>query len=90
MTLIKTRSYVASLQTILRYIALDNPPAALSFERELQAKFELIKNQPLMCRSSHYLNDEAYRDLIHQGYTIIYKVEQDAIVLLDIFKWQQR
>lgn len=88
MTLIKTRSYVANLQTILRYIALDNPPAALSFERELQAKLELIKNQPLMCRSSHYINDEAYRDLIHQGYTIIYKVEQDALVVIDIFKWQ--
>ena len=90
MRLVKTRLYIQRLQAILKFIALDNPHAALSFERELQAKLELIKNQPLMCRSSHYLNHEVYRDLIHQGYTIIYKVEQDAIVLLDIFKWQQR
>jgi plasmid stabilization system protein ParE len=90
MRLVKTRPYVVRLQGILRYIALDNPPAALSFERELQAKLELVKNQPLMCRPSHYLEHEAYRDLIHHGYTIIYKVEQDALLLLDIFKWQQR
>lgn len=90
MRLVKTRSYVQRLQAILRYIALDNPSAALSFERELQARLELIKNQPLMCRPSNYLNDEAYRDLIHQGYTLIYKIEEQAIVLLDIFKWQQR
>ena len=90
MRLVKTRPYVVRLQTILRYIALDNPSAALSFERELQAKLELVKNQPLMCRSSHYLKHEAYRDLIHQGYTIIYKLKQDEILLLDIFKWQQR
>lgn len=90
MRLVKTRPYVQSLQTILRYIALDNPSAALSFERELQARLELIKTHPLMCRPSNYLNDEAYRDLIHQGYTLIYKIEEQAIVLLDIFKWQQR
>jgi plasmid stabilization system protein ParE len=90
MRLVKTRPCVVRLQAILRYIAFDNPPAALSFERELQAKLELVKNQPLMCRPSHYLQHETYRDLIHQGYTIIYKVEQDTLLLLDIFKWQQR
>ena len=92
MRLVKTRPYVQRLQAILRYIALDNPPASLSFERELQAKLELVKTQPLMCRPSNYLNDEAYRDLIHQGYTLIYKIEAQAqaIMVLDIFKWQQR
>ncbi|AEG31618.1 type II toxin-antitoxin system RelE/ParE family toxin [Thiomicrospira cyclica] len=90
MRLVKTRPCVVRLQAILCYIALDNPPAALSFERELQAKLELVKNQPFMCRPFHYLKHEAYRDLIHQGYRIIYKVEQGALLLLDIFKWQQR
>ncbi len=34
--------------------------------------------------------DKAYRDLIHQGYTVIYKVEEEKILILEIFKWQQR
>ncbi|WP_044406516.1 type II toxin-antitoxin system RelE/ParE family toxin [Thiomicrospira microaerophila] len=90
MKLVKMRPYVVRLQSILRYIALDNPSAALSFERELQAKLELVKNQLFMCRPSHYFQHETYRDLIHQGYRIIYKEEQDTLLLLDIFKWQQR
>jgi len=31
-----------------------------------------------------------YRDLIYEGYTVIYKVETDKILILDIFKWQNR
>ena len=90
MKLIKTSKYQSQLLLTLKYIALDNPLAALSFERELNAKLSLISEQPLMCRPSHYIQQDEYRDLIHQGYTIIYKVEQDALVVLDIFKWQQR
>jgi len=26
--------------------------------------------------------------MIYEGYTIIYKVESDKILILDIFKWQ--
>jgi hypothetical protein len=36
---------------------------------------------------SVYFEDENYRDLIHEGYIIIYKIESDTIVILDIFKW---
>ena len=40
-----------------------------------------------MCRVSIYFNDKAYRDMIYKGYTIIYKIENDTIKVLDIFKW---
>ena len=43
-----------------------------------------------MCRQSLYFEDDRYRDLIFKGYTIIYKVEDDTIKVLDIFKWQER
>jgi len=43
-----------------------------------------------MCRKSLYFEDDSYRDLIFKGYTIIYKVEDDMIKVLDIFKWQER
>lgn len=90
MKLIKTSGFRKQLLLTLRYIALDNPHAALSFERELNAKLSLVIDQPLMCRPSRFISQKRYRDLIHQGYTIIYKVEQDEIVLLDIFEWQNR
>ncbi|WP_178861773.1 type II toxin-antitoxin system RelE/ParE family toxin [Thiomicrorhabdus cannonii] len=90
MKLVKTRFYLQQLQNILRFIALNNPHAALSFDRSLTAKLNLISQQPYLCRASHYMHDESYRDLIHQGYTLIYKIETDRLVLLDIFKWGAR
>lgn len=90
MKLIRQSGYLRALQNILRYIALDNPPAAIQFERELNARFKLICTQPKMCRASIYMNDPSYRDLIYQGYTVIYKIEADRLLLLDIFKWQLR
>lgn len=90
MKLIKTSGYLHALQNILRYIALDNPPAAAQFERELNARLQLVLANPEMCRPSHYMDDKRYRDLIYQGYTLIYKIDNSQIVLLDIFKWQQR
>lgn len=53
-------------------------------------KMDLIRDAPFMCRQSHYFQDEAYRDLILKGYTIIYKIENKTIKILDIFKWQDR
>lgn len=88
MKLVRQASYVRALQNILRYIALDNPLAAMQFERELNARLELAYTQPKMCRASNYMDDPNYRDLIYQGYTVIYKIEADRLVLLDIFKWQ--
>ena len=43
-----------------------------------------------MCRASIYFEDSRYRDLIFKGYTVIYKVEENEIKILDIFKWQDR
>lgn len=90
MKVVKTQFYVEQLKSVLRFIALDNPYAALGFEKELTVKLELVKQQPKMCRASNYIDDSDYRDLIHQGYTLIYKIETKHILLLDIFKWQQR
>lgn len=88
MKLVRQVGYVRALQNILRYIALDKPLAAVQFERELNARLELLCAQPQMCRISNYMNNPSYRDLIYQGYTVVYKIETDRLVLLDIFKWQ--
>ncbi|NLD15298.1 MAG: type II toxin-antitoxin system RelE/ParE family toxin [Gammaproteobacteria bacterium] len=82
--------YVRALQNILRYIALDNPLAAMQLERELNARLELVRTHPEMCRPSSYMGDPRYRDMIYQGYTLTYKIEASQILLLDMFKWQLR
>jgi len=43
-----------------------------------------------MCQKSLYAKDNNVRDLIHEGYTIVYEVKQNSIHILDVFKWQNK
>jgi plasmid stabilization system protein ParE len=86
----KKTLYLKQLQNIIRFISQDKPIAALNFEKELNKKLKQILSNPKMHRKSHYFDDKNYRDLIYKGYTIIYKIENNTVKILDIFKWQER
>ena len=75
--------YIKSLQNILRYIANDKISAALNFEQALNKKIKSLVDFPLMYHRSFYFENEAYRDME-------YKVEDEVISILEIFKWQER
>lgn len=88
MQILFEQSFSDSLFKILKYIAKDKKTAALNFKKDLKQKIELLKNSPYMCNQSIYFDEHDYRDLTFKGYTIIYKVENKFIKVLDIFKWQ--
>lgn len=78
------------LLKILTTISKDKKSAARQFSIDLKDKINLLLESPFMCKASQYFEDTKYRDLTFKGYTIIYKVENDEIKVLDIFKWQDR
>jgi len=82
--------FVNQLNSILSFIALDKKSASQKFKKELQKKIHLISTTPHMYRRSNYFESVDYRDLIYHGYTIIYKIEEEEILILEIFKWQSR
>ncbi len=86
----KKPKYAFGLLKVLKHIKQDKVTPTIKFEKELNEKFELLKSNPQMCRKSNYFDDEKYRDLIYGGYTIIYKTEEEKILILEIFKWQNR
>jgi len=90
MTIEKKPKFTKALANILRRIANDKPSAAKKFEQELNQRIKNLINFPYQYRPSYYFEDEAYRDLIYKGYTIIYKVKNETIMILEIFKWQER
>lgn len=45
---------------------------------------------PFKYRQSIHHNDFNTRDLIFKGYTIPYIIDNDLIVIVDIFKWENR
>lgn len=79
-----------SLISILDFIALDKVSAAISFHKELYRTFDLIKENPYMFKASRYFKMDSYRDMIHKGYTVIYRVDEEEIFVLEIFKWTDR
>jgi len=90
MKIIRSRQYVESLFAILEYIAEDKVSAAKKFQEELDRKINVLRDFPKKYRASYYFKSDEYRDMIHHGYTVIYKVKEDTIEILDIFKWQNR
>jgi len=88
--ILKKRKFLKNLSLIFEYIAKDKPLAAKQFKEELYNKIENLKNFPKMYRKSIYFDNENYRDLIFKGYTVIYKIEDDKILILDIFKWSEK
>jgi len=78
------------LLKILTTIAKDKKSASKKFNKDLKEKIKLLLESPFMYRPSIYFEDIKYRDLTFKGYTIIYKVEDNEIRVLDIFKWQDR
>jgi hypothetical protein len=40
---------------------------------------------PYKYRKSYYYNDERIRDMVFRGYTIIYKISGEFIIIVEIF-----
>ncbi len=90
MQIVIETSFSEPLFKILTTIAKDKKSASKKFNKDLKEKIDLLLEAPFMHRPSIYFDDKKYRDLIFKGYTIIYKVEDNMIKVLDIFKWQDR
>ena len=90
MKIIYEKQFRIALKDIVTYIAEDKVSASELFKKELKKKFELVIENPKMYRASVYHKSESYRDLVFMGYTAIYKIEDDRIKVMDIFKWVDR
>lgn len=87
MTIKKDKKYLVALFCIIQYIAKDKPSASKAFEKELDKHILNLLQFPYKYRQSDYYDNEHYRDLTYKGYTVIYKITDEAIQVLDIFKW---
>jgi len=73
------------LREIKNYISKFNPEDAKRFIKKLKNNIENIPNFPYKYRKSIYFDDENIRDMIIDGYTIIYEIKNDKIIILNIF-----
>lgn len=90
MRIVFEEQFLDHFNIILTYIATDKKSASIQFKKELKKKIGALLYYPYIYRRSHYYNNEHYRDLTYKGYTVIYKITEDAIQILDIFKWVEK
>lgn len=87
MRVVYEKQFRVALKAIVDFIAEDKVSPSNKFKKELKKKFEMVLDNPKMYRASIYYDDTSYRDLVFMGYTTIYKIDEDVIKVLDIFKW---
>ena len=89
MKIIYDKLFEILLVQILDYIAQDKKSASVKFANKLEKVINSLVDNPYKYRKSRYFDDENIRDMIFEGYTIVYKVEQDSIIILRIFNKNQ-
>jgi len=75
------------LLSIKEYITnQDSKNKANTFLSELKNQINTLDEMPQRCRKSYYTNSENTYDLIHKGYTIVYKIADLRVHVLTIFR----
>lgn len=92
MNIYKNPKYNIRLTEILKYIAVNNSSNAKGFKSKLDKFILNLINSSYKFRQSNYFENENIRDLIFKGFTIPYLIdlEKNRIIILDIFKYQQK
>lgn len=72
-----SRFIEGDLDAIADYIAQDNPLRAVSFIREIRAKFQLIGQNPLLYRLRPEIGDDA-RVAVVGRYVVLFHVVNDT------------
>ncbi|MDY5385062.1 MAG: type II toxin-antitoxin system RelE/ParE family toxin [Campylobacter sp.] len=78
--------FIKALNDIESFIALDSLERAEKFKNDIIDKISSLDFMPKRCRKSTLANDESIRDLIFKGYIIVFKIQNNTIKVLYIYK----
>lgn len=84
--IIRTKRYIKELKNILTFIAKDSLNSSRKFKNELDDKINKIPNYPQIYRKSLTTDDENVKDLIFKGFVVVFRIKNDDIYILGIYK----
>lgn len=85
MKIIESKEYKNQIRKIALNIKKDKPSAAIKFAKDLKKQIKDVPNMPYKYRQSNYHDDKEVRDMTYKGYTIIYKIYDNHIKIVEIF-----
>jgi plasmid stabilization system protein ParE len=90
MKIVLSQKFRNKLENQIEYIALDKPFAARRFRNTLFEKIKDIPNNPYRFRKSIYFQEECIRDLIWQGYTIVFEIRSTEIEVFGLINREEK
>ena len=85
MNIKRSSLFKEQFKEIIFYIAQDKKYAAKNFKDKLNKEIDNLIHFPYKYRTSYYYNDINIRDMIFEGYTIVYRINKNTIEILEIF-----
>ena len=82
-------AFLKKLNRQVLYIASDKPTAARKFKNDILQKCHNLKDNPYKFRKSIYFDRDDIRDMTFRGYTIVYKIETEVILVFALLKQEK-
>lgn len=89
MKVVFKESFLYRLESQIEFISQDSPVRARKFKADLFKRIKEIPTRPLSYRKSIYFEDEAIRELIFKGYTIVFRISENRIEIFGFVKYQK-
>ena len=67
----------------------DTQNKANQFISELKKNIKTLNKMPQRCRKSYYTDSEGTHDLIYKKYTTVFKIIEDKVHILTIFRQRE-
>lgn len=90
MKLVLKRTFLDRLKRQLDFIALDSPARSGKFGKALIKAVRNIPSNPLHYRKSVYFDDSNVRDMVFKGYSVVFTIEKEEIVVFGLVNQQLR
>jgi len=85
-----TTSFQQRLLHQVDYIASDSPQRARKFYEDLMKSIDSISHRPYSFRMSRFFDDKNVRDLVFNGYVVVFRVNADFIEVFGFVKGQNK
>ena len=82
-------TFIIRLQDQWRYLNERSPKAAQRFKTKIIDKIKGISRNPYHCRKSMCFDDDSIRDLVYDGYTVVFRVNGNQVEVFGLVRYQE-
>jgi plasmid stabilization system protein ParE len=89
MKIVFKETFLQRLESQIEYLVQNSSRNARKFKDGLMARIKEIPSNPYRHRQSLYFEDASIRDITFKGYTIVFRITDDAIELFGLLRYQK-